>query len=65
MLTLSVAIKENRIAAFIREQAELGIGPISSARFGQYAEAVVKAPRLPDQTSGSRVRDSSSEKKTR
>ena len=64
-ISLREARLNSRLSEFADQEAKRGIGPISSTKFKQDAETIVKAPRLPDQTSGSPARDSSSGKKTR
>lgn len=64
-ISLREARLNGRLSEFADQEAKRGIGPISLDKFGQDAETIIKAPRLPDQTSDSRARDSSSGKKTR
>ena len=65
MLTLAAAIKENRLADFVREQEKSGHGPIKLKEFDGATTTVVRAPQSLNQTSGSPSPDNSSGKKTR
>ena len=52
-LTLSDAIKEDRLQEFIAQAEAESTGPISEAEFNETASTVIKAPPQDDQTSGS------------
>jgi len=61
-ISLSEAIRENRLEDFIAQEEARGVGPISEAEFDVTASAVIKTPQSDDQTSGSLPRDGSHEK---
>jgi len=65
MLSLSEAIKSDRLADFIAQEEARHVGPISRAEFDAAAAALIKAPQSEDQTSRSASGDGSSGKKTR
>lgn len=61
-LSLSKAVKENRLEEFIRQQEAAGIGPVNEAAFLKAASKVIKHEPRSDQTSRSASRDGSSGK---
>lgn len=52
-LSLSDAIKEDRLQEFIAQEEYRGVEPISKAVFDDTASTVIKTPPQDDQTSGS------------
>lgn len=62
VLTLSIAIQEGRLEAFIREQESSGIAPISEVDFNETTSAVIKTSLSDDQTSCSPQPGGSGEK---
>ena len=65
MLSLAEAIKTGRVADFIAQEEDSGVGPIDRSAFDTLTAAPVKAPQSTDQTSHSASDDGSSERKTR
>jgi hypothetical protein len=65
MLTLSEAVKTGRLQEFIDQEEARGIGSIARSELDRTLAAMLKAPRLEDQTSRSPSRDGSTEKRTR
>lgn len=61
-LSLSKAIKENRLEEFIRQAEAAGIGPVEEAAFLGAASKVIKHEPRSGQTSRSASRDGSTEK---
>ena len=57
--SLSEALREGRLEAFIRQEESRSVGPISEAEFDETASLVIKTPQSDDQTSGSPRRDGS------
>ncbi len=62
MLSLSEAIRENRLEEFIAQEEARGVGPVSEAEFIETASAVIRTPQLDDQTSRSLPDDGLPEK---
>jgi len=62
MLSLTKALKENRLEEFIRQQEVAGVGPADEAAFFKAASKVIKTEPRSDQTSRSPSRDGSTEK---
>lgn len=62
MLSLTEAIRENRLQEFIAQEEARGVGPISEAEFNATASLVIKTPQSDGQTSRSPRRDGSREK---
>jgi hypothetical protein len=52
-LTLSEALKSNRLGEFIAQAEAAGIGPISAVEFDTVLGGVLTAPQPEDQTSRS------------
>lgn len=65
MLTLSEAVKSERLQEFIAQEEARGIGPINRAEFDALTADLVKAQQSKDQTSRSASGDGSTGKKTR
>jgi len=65
MLSLSEALRTDRLQDFIRQQEVASIGPIDEATFDLAASKVIKPAELADQTSRSSSRDGSTGKRTR
>ena len=65
VLSLSEALKSNKLPDFILQEEARGIGPAETARLEQALSALIKAPRSEDQTSRSPSNDDLSETKTR
>jgi hypothetical protein len=63
-LSLSEAVRTNRLAEFIAQEEARGIGPIDRADFEAAFGKVVKAPRSGNRTSRSASHDGSSETET-
>ena len=61
-LSLTKAIRSNRLQEFIDQQEARGFGPISKAEFDETASTVIKTPPQSDQTSYSHRRGGSREK---
>lgn len=61
-LTLSLAIKTNRLDDFIREQEAAGVGPVKEADFMSAAAKVIKHVKRSDRTSRSASRGGSTGK---
>lgn len=59
LLSLSEALRTNRLEEFIRQEETRGIGPVSEAAFDDTASAVIRTPPQDDQTSGSPRSDGS------
>lgn len=64
MLSLTEAVKSNRLQEFIEQEEARGIGPIDPADFYFALGKVIKAPRSKNRTSRSASRDGSNESKT-
>ena len=64
-ISLSEAIKTDRLADFIAQEEARGVGPIDRAEFDALAAALIKAPQSEDQTSHPASPDGSTGKKTR
>jgi hypothetical protein len=62
MLSLSKAIKEDRLGDFILQQEAAGVGPTNEPDFLSAASKVIKHEQQSDQTSRSASRDGSTEK---
>jgi hypothetical protein len=62
MLTLSEAIKTNRLDEFVRQQEVTGVGPIDEAAFFDAASKVIKHEKRSDRTSRSASRGGSTGK---
>ena len=62
MLTLSEAIKANRLDEFIRQQEAAGVGPVDERLFFKAARRVIKPEPQSDQTSRSASRGGSTGK---
>jgi hypothetical protein len=61
-ITLSQAIREDRLEEFIKEQEAAGIGPVDERYFFQAASRVIKPAKSADRTSRSASRGGSTEK---
>lgn len=57
MLSLTEAIRENRLQEFIAQEEARVVGPIIEAEFNETASTVIRTPQSGDQTSGSPRRD--------
>lgn len=64
-LSLSQAIREDRLEEFIQQAEASGVGPISQADFDTAATKVIKSGQSEDQTSRSVSRDGSTGTRTR
>ena len=64
-LSLTEAIKSDRLSDFIAIEEARGIGPINRPDFDAFAATLIKAPRSVDQTSHSSSAVGSTGKKTR
>jgi hypothetical protein len=64
MLSLTEAVKSNRLQEFIEQEEARGIGPIDRADFDFALGKVIKAPRSKNRTSRSASPDDSSETET-
>ena len=65
MISLSEALKADRLEEFIVQELGRGIGPIDRAEFDGAVSKIIKAPRPEDRTSRSSSDGNSSGKKTR
>jgi hypothetical protein len=64
MLSLTEAVKSNRLQEFITQEEARGIGPIDRTDFDATLAKLVKAPRSKNRTSRSASRDGSNETET-
>lgn len=62
VISLSKAIKENRLEEFIRQAEAAGIGPVEEAAFLGAVSKVIKHEKQSDRTSRSASRGGSTEK---
>lgn len=65
MLTLSEALKGNKLPEFIAQEEARGTGPIDRAEFDALAAKVIKVRQSEDQTSRSSCGDDLTGKQTR
>ena len=59
MLSLTKALKKDRINEFIKQEQSRGVGPIRETEFEDTASILIKTPLSDDQTSGSPQSDGS------
>jgi len=50
MITLTEALKENRLEEFIQQQENSGVAPIYETDFNNLAKSVIKSSKSKDQT---------------
>ena len=62
IMSLAEAIRQDRLADFISQEEERGIGPTDGAQFLVVVKEALKAPRSEDQTSHSPSGDGSTGK---
>ncbi len=62
MLSLTKALKKDRINEFIKQEQSRGVGPIRETEFEDTASILIKTPPQSDQTSRSPRRGGSREK---
>lgn len=62
MLTLSEALKADRLAEFVRQEEARGIGPAERKKLDKAIARLIKQPRLADRTSRSASGDGSTER---
>jgi hypothetical protein len=65
MMTLAEALKSGRLAEFIQQEKERGIGPIAQAEFDGAIASIVKPKQSKGRTSRSASRGGSTGTKTR
>lgn len=65
MLSLSEALKADRLQEFIAQEEKRGVGPANQKQFDRAVKAIATRPRSEDQTSRSRAPGSSTGKRTR
>ena len=65
MISLSQALKEDRLSDFIAQEEARSIGPVDRADFGALTATLIKAPQSENQTSRSSSGDGSTGKRTR
>lgn len=59
MLSLTKALKSERLKDFIEQETNRGVGPVKESDFDALAERLIKTPQSDDQTSRSPRRDGS------
>jgi hypothetical protein len=64
-LSLSEAIREDRLLEFIEQEEARGVGPISQKNFDRAVKALATQPRSEDRKSRSASRGGSTGKRTR
>jgi len=64
-MTLSDALRQNRLAEFIAQEEARGVGPIDRAEFDGAVARIIKAPQSKDRTSHSSSGGNSSGTRTR
>lgn len=64
MITLSEAIRKNRLPEFVSQEEARGVGPINRADYEAAAAALIKAPQSKGRTSRSSSDDGSNETQT-
>ena len=64
-ITLTEALKSERLQDFIKQQSSQALKPVSKRQFDALVKTAVTAPQPQGRTSGSRALGNSSGKKTR